>query len=158
MQFQLELASFTRIRNYGRNFKLSTENQNLPWHRSLVATVRNVMIRLLIQVPGPKKWLILGVNLTHLVESRDLFFLEADSWQHFSMGCTEKYAADKSYDDLFQAIRALTVQKILKSKNLKSEIFPKWKLFLVFSQKLWVELYSNKRYNHIHRAASFVQL
>ena len=27
-------------------------------------------------VPGPKHWLILGVSLTHLVESRDLFLLE----------------------------------------------------------------------------------
>ena len=29
-------------------------------------------------MPGPKKCLILGVSLTHLVESRDLFFLEAE--------------------------------------------------------------------------------
>ena len=28
----------------------------------------------LVHVPGPKKWLILGVSLTHLVEGRDLFF------------------------------------------------------------------------------------
>ena len=32
----------------------------------------------LVQMPGPKKWLTLGVSLTHLVESRDLFFLEAE--------------------------------------------------------------------------------
>ena len=32
----------------------------------------------IVQVPGPKKWIILGVSLTHLVESRDLFFLEAE--------------------------------------------------------------------------------
>ena len=29
-------------------------------------------------MPGPKKWLVLGVSLIHLVESRDLFFLEAE--------------------------------------------------------------------------------
>ena len=27
---------------------------------------------------GPKKWFILGVSLTHLAESRDLFLLEAE--------------------------------------------------------------------------------
>ena len=32
----------------------------------------------IVQVQGPKKWLILGVSLTHLVESTDLFFLEAE--------------------------------------------------------------------------------
>ena len=51
---------------------------------------------ILAQVPGPKKWLILGVSLTHLVESRDLFFLEAEVVDKiFSVGCTKKYAADK---------------------------------------------------------------
>ena len=29
-----------------------------------------------VQVPGPKKSLILGVSLTHSVESRDPFFLK----------------------------------------------------------------------------------
>ena len=33
---------------------------------------------LIVQMPGPKKWLILGVSLTHLVESRYLFFLEVE--------------------------------------------------------------------------------
>ena len=34
----------------------------------------------LFDSPGArtKKWLSLGVNLTHFVESRDLFFLEAE--------------------------------------------------------------------------------
>ena len=32
-----------------------------------------------VQVPGPKKWLTLEFSLTHLIESRDLFFfLEAE--------------------------------------------------------------------------------
>ena len=48
---------------------------------------------MLVQVPGPKKWLILGVSLTHVVESRDLCFLEAEVVDN--TGCTEKYAADK---------------------------------------------------------------
>ena len=31
-----------------------------------------------VQVPGPKKWLILGIGLIHLVERRYLFLLEAE--------------------------------------------------------------------------------
>ena len=47
-------------------------------------------------MPGAKKWLILGVSLTHLVESRDLLFLEAEIVDNiFSIEYTEKYAADK---------------------------------------------------------------
>ena len=34
------------------------------------------------------------------------------------MECTEKYAADKSYDDMFQTIKALAVQKLLKIRIL----------------------------------------
>ena len=29
-------------------------------------------------MPGPEKWLCSGVSLTHLAESRDLFFPEAE--------------------------------------------------------------------------------
>ena len=48
------------------------------------------------QVPGPKKWLILGVSLTHLVESRNLFFLEAEIVDNiFQWDVLKKYAADK---------------------------------------------------------------
>ena len=32
----------------------------------------------IVQLPGPKKWLILGVSLTHLVESQRPIFLEAE--------------------------------------------------------------------------------
>ena len=35
------------------------------------------------------------------------------------MECIEKYAADKSSDDVLQFIRALTVQKILKIRILR---------------------------------------
>ena len=50
------------------------------------------------------------------------------------MGCTENYAADKSYDDMFQAIRALTVQKILNIRIL-SKKFLQNESFFSFSLK-----------------------
>ena len=50
------------------------------------------------------------------------------------MGCTEKYGADKSYHDMFQAIRALTVQKILKIRILSQKFF-KNESFFSFSLK-----------------------
>ena len=47
-------------------------------------------------MPGPKKWLILGVGLTHLVESRELFLLEAERVDNiFRSDVLKKYAADK---------------------------------------------------------------
>ena len=50
----------------------------------------------MVQVPGPKKYLIFGISLIHLVESRDLFSFEAEIVDNiFSVGCTEKYAASK---------------------------------------------------------------
>ena len=33
------------------------------------------------------------------------------------MGCTEKYAADKSYDDMLHTVRALTVQNFSKLES-----------------------------------------
>ena len=45
------------------------------------------------------------------------------------MGCTEKYAIIKSYDDMFQAIRALTVQKIFKIKILSQNFLQNETLF-----------------------------
>ena len=66
-------------------------------------------------MPGPEKWLILGVCFPHLVESRDLFFLEADIVDNvFQWDVLKNMRQIKSYDDMFQAIRTLTVQKILK--------------------------------------------
>ena len=46
--------------------------------------------------------------MTHLVESRDLFFLSG----------SRNSLQQKSYDDMFQAIRALNVQKVLKIRIL----------------------------------------
>ena len=65
-------------------------------------------------MPGPKKWLVLGVSLTHLVESRDLLFLEAETVDSIFQWDVLNMRQIKSHDDMFQAIRALTVQKILK--------------------------------------------
>ena len=62
-----------------------------------------------------KKWLILRVSLTHLVESNDLFFLEAEVVDNILQWDVLKNMLQiKSYDDMFQARRALTVQKIPK--------------------------------------------
>ena len=69
----------------------------------------------LVQVPGPKKWLILGVSLTHLVESRDLLFLEAEVIDNiFQLDVLKNMRQIKSYADMFHAIRCLTIQKIFK--------------------------------------------
>ena len=62
-----------------------------------------------ITSPGArtKKWLILGVSLTHLVESRHLFFLEANIVDNnFQWDVLKNMRQIKSYDDMFQAIRA----------------------------------------------------
>ena len=42
-----------------------------PLHKTNTKSVKRI-----VQVQGPKKWLILGVNLTQLVENRNLSFLE----------------------------------------------------------------------------------
>ena len=77
------------------------------------------------------------------------------------MGCTEKYAAEKIYDDMFQAIRGLTVQKILKIGILRQNSC-KMKAFLVFSQMLRFRLYSKKdttiyiTWHHWHSSNHFI--
>ena len=64
-------------------------------------------------MPGP--WVILGVSLTHLVKSRDLCFLEAEIVDNiFQWDVLKNLRQIKSYDYMFQAIRALTVQKLSK--------------------------------------------
>ena len=69
----------------------------------------------LVQVPRPKKWLILGVSLTHLVEGRYLFFLEVEIVDNiFQWDVLKNMLQIKSYDEMFQATEALTVQKFLK--------------------------------------------
>ena len=63
-----------------------------------------------------KKWLILGVSFTHLVQSRDPFFCEAEIVDNiFQWDVPENMQQIKNYDDVFQARRALTIQKILVS-------------------------------------------
>ena len=49
-------------------------------------------IKNVVQVQGPNKWLILGVSVAHLLESSDLFFLEAGIVYNIFHW---KYAADK---------------------------------------------------------------
>ena len=66
-------------------------------------------------MPGPKKWLILKVSLTYLVEDRDLFLLEVETVDNiFQWDVLKNMLQIKSYDEMFQAIEALTVQKFLK--------------------------------------------
>ena len=90
---------------------------------------------LIVQVPGPKKWLISGVCLTHLVESRDLFFLEAEIADNiFQWDVLKNMRQIKSYDDIFQAIKGLTVQKLLKIIILIQKLLQN-KSFLSFSLK-----------------------
>ena len=87
-------------------------------------------------MPGPKKWLILGVSLTRLVESRNLFFLKAEIVDNiFQWDVLKNMRPIKSYDGILQAIRALTVPKILKIRIL-SQDFLENEFFLVFSQML----------------------
>ena len=65
-------------------------------------------------MPGPKKLIILGVSLTYLVESRDLFFLKAEAVDKiFQWDVLNFMRQTQSYDGVFQAIRALTAQQIL---------------------------------------------
>ena len=53
----------------------------------------------IVQVPGPKKWLILGVSLTHLVDGRDLFFLEKEIVDNiFQWDAPKNMRKIKSYD------------------------------------------------------------
>ena len=86
-------------------------------------------------MPVPKKWLILGVCLTNLVESRDLFFLEAEIVGNiFRWDVLKNMRQINSYDDMFQAIRALTVQRILKIRIL-SQKFLQNESFSSFSLK-----------------------
>ena len=90
------------------------------------------MCRDIVQMPGRKKWLILRVSLTRLVESRDLFFLEAETvYNIFQWNVLRNMRQINSYDDMFQAIKALTVQKILKVRILIQNSF-KMKAFSRF--------------------------
>ena len=68
-----------------------------------------------MQVQDQKSGSFLGVSLTHLVESRDLLFLEAEIVDNiFQWDVLKNMRQIKGYDDMFQAIRALTVKKFSK--------------------------------------------
>ena len=85
---------------------------------------------------GPKKWL-LGVSLTHLVENRGLFLLEADTVDsNFQWDVLKNMRQMRSYDDMFQAIRALTVQKILKIRVLRQKFLQNESFFSFLSHAL----------------------
>ena len=57
----------------------------------------------------------LGASLTHLVEGRDLFLLEVEIVENiFQWDVLKNMLQIKSYDEMFQAAEALTVQKFLK--------------------------------------------
>ena len=61
-----------------------------------------------------KKWLILGVSLTHLAESRDTFFVQAETVDNiFQWDVLKNMRQMKRYDDMFQATGALIVHKLL---------------------------------------------
>ena len=84
----------------------------------------------IVQVPGPKKWLILGVSFTHLVKSRDLFFLEAELADNIlQWNVLKNMRQMKSYDEMFQAIKALTVHVILKTIILSEEFLQSESIF-----------------------------
>ena len=73
-----------------------------------------------------KKWLILGVSLSHLVESRDLFCLEAEvTGKIFLTGCTEQYAADKKFCWHVSGHKGFDHSKNSQNKNLKLKILAK---------------------------------
>ena len=58
-------------------------------------------------------------SLTHLVESRDLFLIEAEVVDNiFQWDALKNVQQIKSFDDMFHATRALTFQKILKIRIL----------------------------------------
>ena len=63
---------------------------------------------------------MLGVSLTHLVESRDVFFLEAGIVDNiFQWDVLKNMRQVKSYDDMFQVIKVFGRSKNSQNKNLK---------------------------------------
>ena len=80
---------------------------------------------------------MLGVGLTHLVESRDLFFREAEIVDNiFQWDVLKNMRQLKCYDDMFRAIRALTVQKILKIRILSQKFLQSESFFRFLSNAL----------------------
>ena len=95
--------------------------------------------------------------MTHLVEGRDLFFLEAEIVDNiFLWDVLKNMRQIKSYDDMFQA-EALTVQKILKIRTL-SQKSCKMKAFSRFLSNALIQIVCQEKINHIHRTASLVHV
>ena len=93
---------------------------------------------MIVQVPGRNKWLILGVSLTHLVESRNLFFLETEIVDNiFQWDASKNMRQIKSYDDMIQALRVSTVQKILKIRFLSKKFLQNESFFLLNDVQTW---------------------
>ena len=81
--------------------------------------------------PGSKKWLILGVNLTHLAESRDLFFLKAKIVDNiFKWDVLKNMRQIESYDDIFGSL-GFDGSKILKIRIFGQKGFCKMEAFSV---------------------------
>ena len=55
---------------------------------------------MIVQVPGPSKWFILGVSLTHLVESRDRFLKVEIVHNIFQWDILKNMWEIKNYDPL----------------------------------------------------------
>ena len=86
---------------------------------------------------GPKKRLILGVSFTHLVERKDPFFLEAQKVDNIFQWDLLKFMQQiESYDGMFQAIRALTIHKILKTRILSKRFLQNESLSPLLSNAL----------------------
>ena len=79
-------------------------------------------------------YFILGVSLTHLVESRYQFFLDAEIIDNIFQWDVLKLVADKSYGDIFQTMRAFNVCKILNTKILSKKFLQNESCFLIFFQ------------------------
>ena len=85
-------------------------------------------------MPGPKEWLILGVSLTHLVESKDLFlfFLKHKYVDNIFQWAVLKIMKQiNSYDGMFHA---MTIHKILKTRILSRKVLQNESSFSFFSQ------------------------
>ena len=82
---------------------------------SLVCEQYLLSWELVVLVPGPKRWLILEVSLTHIVESRHLLFLEAEIIDNiFQWDVLTNMRLIKGYDETFLIIRTLTVKRFSK--------------------------------------------
>ena len=97
---------------------LSHRNVTLPRHSwgsgyGPVGTKR--MQLLYVQAPGSKKSFILGIGLTYLVESRNMFFILKHR-QHFSKRCPKNTHPLKSSGGTLVTVRDSTKGKIFKTR------------------------------------------